>query len=100
MAQKEISACEQATLLAQDVIQELCNDGMDVDTVPQLLLSLLKLNGYHHAPIYVCTMGPINRSPPMWCVQVHLYEKQLSYGCREIHHIYYTTPWTTLNAGI
>jgi hypothetical protein len=31
---------------------------------------------------------------------VHLYEKQLSYGVHEIHHIYYATSRTTFNAGI
>jgi hypothetical protein len=73
---------------------------MDVGAVPQLLLSILKSNGYHHAPLHVCTWGSFHGSPPIWCVQVHLYEKQLRYGCHEIHHIYYATPRTTLNAGI
>jgi hypothetical protein len=31
---------------------------------------------------------------------VHLYEKHLSYGVREIRHIYYATPRTALNVGI
>jgi hypothetical protein len=92
MAQMEISACEQATLLAQYVIQELCSDRMDAGAYPQILLSLLKSNDYHHAPLYVCKWGPINGSPPVWCVQVHHYEKQLSYDFYEICHIYYATP--------
>jgi hypothetical protein len=34
MAQRDISVCEHVTLPAQDVIQELCNDRMDVGVVP------------------------------------------------------------------
>jgi hypothetical protein len=100
MDQKEISASEHATLPVRHVIWELCSNGMDAGAVPQLVTRLLKSNGYNHAPLYICTWGPINGSDPIWCVQVHLYEKQLSYGVHEIHHIYHTTPRATLNAGI
>jgi hypothetical protein len=47
------SAGEHATLPAQHVIQELCNNGMDAGDVPQLLSCLLKSNGYHHTPLYI-----------------------------------------------
>jgi hypothetical protein len=53
-------------------------DGLSVGYLAKTLASLLKLNDYNHAPLYVSTWGPIYGSAPVWCVQVMLYEKKLS----------------------
>jgi hypothetical protein len=39
-------------------------------------------------------------SAPVWCVQVMLYEKQLSYGVHVVGHTYYATPQATLDVGV
>jgi hypothetical protein len=38
--------------------------------------------------------------PSMVCVQVMLYEKELSYGVCVIQHMYHATPQDTLDAGV
>jgi hypothetical protein len=54
-------------------------DGLSAGHLPNSLVSLLKVNGYNHVPLYVGTWGPFGGSAPVWCVQVILYEKELSY---------------------
>jgi hypothetical protein len=56
------------------------------------LASLLKVNGYNHAPCYVGTWGPFRGSAPVWCVQVMLYGKDLFYGVRVVRHTFYAAP--------
>jgi hypothetical protein len=68
--------------------------------LPNTLASLLKVNGYIHTPLYVGTGGLFCVSAPVWCVQVMLYEKELSNGVRVVRHMYYAAPWDTLNAGV
>jgi hypothetical protein len=45
-------------------------------------------------------MGPFRGSAPVWCVQVMLYEKELSYGVCVVRHTFYAAPQTTLDAGV
>jgi hypothetical protein len=75
-------------------------DGLSAGHLPNSLASLLKANGYNHVPLYVGTKGPFGRSAPVWCVQVMLYGKELSYDVCVILHTFYTTPQTTLDAGV
>jgi hypothetical protein len=44
----------------------------------------LKVNSYNHIPLYVGTWGPFGGSALVWCVQVMLYEKELSYDIRVV----------------
>jgi hypothetical protein len=75
-------------------------DGLSARHLPNALASLLKANGYNHAPLYVSTWGPFHGSAPVWCVQVMLYEKELSYGVRVIQHMCHTALRATLDAGV
>jgi hypothetical protein len=71
-----------------------------LEYLPNSLASLLKANGYNHAPLYVGTWRPFGGSAPEWCVQVMLYEKELRYGVRVIQHMYHAAPQATLDAGV
>jgi hypothetical protein len=42
-------------LLAQDVVIELCNDGLSAGNLPRMVAELLKSGGYNHAPFYLGT---------------------------------------------
>jgi hypothetical protein len=68
----------------QHVLPRKCGDGLSTGYLPNSPASLLKANGYNHAPLYVDTRGPFGESAPVWCVQVMLYEKELSYGVHVI----------------
>jgi hypothetical protein len=61
---------------------------------------VLNVNGYNHLPCYVDTWGPFGSSTHVLCVQVMLYEKELSYDIRVVWHMFYTAPQTTLDAGV
>jgi hypothetical protein len=93
------SICQQEGLPVQHVLLKW-GDGMSAGHLPNALASLLKANGYNHAPLYVGTWGPFHRSAPVWCMQVMLYEKELRYGVRVIRHTYHAAPHATLNAGV
>jgi hypothetical protein len=58
------------------------------------------VNSENHTPLYVGTWGPFRGSALVWCVQVILYEKELSYGVYVIRHMYHAAPEATLNAGV
>jgi hypothetical protein len=75
-------------------------DGLSVGHLPNSLASLLKANGYIYVPLYVSTWGLFSGSAPVWCVQVMMYEKELSYGVHVIRHTYHTTPQGTLDARV
>jgi hypothetical protein len=63
-------------------------------------VSLLKANGYNHVPLDVGTWGPFGGSAHVWCEQVMLYEKELSYDICVVRHTFYVAPQTTLDAGV
>jgi hypothetical protein len=84
----------------QHVLLRKWGDGLSVGHLPNSLASLLKANGYNHVPLYVDTWGPFDGSAPVWCVQVMLYEKELSYVIRVVRHTFYTAPYTTLDDGV
>jgi hypothetical protein len=84
----------------QHVLMRKWCDGLSAGHLPNTLASLLKANGYNHAPLYIRTWGPFGGSALIWCLQVMLYEKQLSYGVRVVRHAYYATAQSTLNAGV
>jgi hypothetical protein len=63
-------------------------------------VSLLKANGYNHVPLYVGTWGPFGGSSLVWCVQVMLYKKELSYDVCVVRHTFHAAPQTTLDAGV
>jgi hypothetical protein len=94
------SICRQEDLPVQHVLLRKWGDGLCVGHLPNALARLLKANGYNHAPLYVITWGPFHKSAPVWCVQVMLYEKQLSYRVRVIQHTYHTAQQVTLDAGV
>jgi hypothetical protein len=81
-----------AHLPAQDVVIELCSDGLSAGNLSKTLAELLKSVGYNHAPFYLSTRGPVLGGLPVWYVQVALYEKHLSFGVLVIHHTYYAAP--------
>jgi hypothetical protein len=58
------------------------------------------VNGYNHVPLYVGNEATFNGSAPVWCVQVMLYEKELSYDVRVVQHTFYAAPQTTLDARV
>ena len=68
----------------QHVLLRKWGDGLSAGHLPNSLASLLKANGYNHVPLYVDTWGPFDGSAPVWCVQVILYEKELSYDVRVV----------------
>jgi hypothetical protein len=55
-------------LTAQDVVIELCSDGLSAGNLPNTLAELLKLVGYNHAPFYLGTWGLTLRGEPVWYV--------------------------------
>jgi hypothetical protein len=84
----------------QDVVIELCSDGLSAGNLPNKLAELLKSVGYNHAPFYLGTWGPVLRGEPVWYVQVALYEKHLSFGVLVIHHTYYAALSSSFNDAI
>jgi hypothetical protein len=84
-------------LPAQDVVIDLCSDGLSAGNLPSTLVELLKSVGYNHAPFYLGTWGPVLRDEPVWYVQVPLYEKHLSFGVLVICHTYHAAPNTSFN---
>jgi hypothetical protein len=86
MAYWNPSICRQEDLPVQHVLLRKWGDGLSSGHLPNSLASLLKANGYNHAPLYVGTWGPFGRHAPLWCVQVMLYKKQLSYGVCVVQH--------------
>jgi hypothetical protein len=55
MAYCNPSICQQEDLLVQHVLLRKWGDGLSVGHLPKTLASLLKANGYNHAPLYVGT---------------------------------------------
>jgi hypothetical protein len=94
MANWNLSICQQEDLLVQHVLLRKWGDGLSAEHLPNSLASLLKANGYNHAPF---TSTAFHGSGPIWCVQVMLYEKQLSYGVRVVRCTYYAAPQATLD---
>jgi hypothetical protein len=86
-----------AHLPTQDMVIELCSDGLSVGDLPKTLAELLKSVGYNHAPFYHGTWGPTLGVEPVWYVQVALYEKHLSFGVLVIRHTYYAAPSASFN---
>jgi hypothetical protein len=84
----------------QHVLLRKWGDELSAGHLPNSLASLLKVNCYNHVPLYVGTWGLFAKSAPVWCVQVMLYEKEMSYDVRVVRHTLYTAPQTTLNAGV
>jgi hypothetical protein len=89
-----------AHLPAQDVVIELCSDGLSASNLPKMLTELLKSVGYSHAPFYLGTWGPVLGGELVWYVQVALYKKHLSFGVLMIRHTYYAALSASLNDGI
>jgi hypothetical protein len=71
--------CQRQDLPVQHVLLRKLGDGLSHGHLPNSLASLLKVNGYNHLPLYVGTWGPFGGSAPLWCVQVMLYKKEMSY---------------------
>jgi hypothetical protein len=84
----------------QHVLLRKWGDGLCAGHLPNSPASLLKANDYNHVPLYDGTWGPFNRSAPIWCVQVMLYEKKLSYDVLVVQHMFYVAPQTTLDVGV
>jgi hypothetical protein len=55
-----------AHLPAQDVVIELCSDGLSAGNLPNTLVELLMSVGYNHAPFYLGTWGLVLRAEPIW----------------------------------
>jgi hypothetical protein len=89
-----------AHLPTQDVVIELCSDGLSAGNLPNMLAELLKSVGHNHVPFYLGTWGPILEGELVWYVQVDLYEKQLNFGVLVIRHTYYTASSVSFNDGI
>jgi hypothetical protein len=100
MAYWSPSIYQQEDLQVQHVVLMKLGDGLSAGHLPNALASLLKVNGYNHAPLYVGTWGPFGGSAPFCCVQVMLYEKELSHGVCVVRHTYYAAPEATLDAGV
>jgi hypothetical protein len=100
MASWNPSICQREDLPVQHVLMRKWGDGLSAGQLPNSLSSLLKVKGYNHVPFYVGTWGPLSGSAPIWCVQVMLYEKEISYGIRVVRHTFYSAPQTTLDAGV
>jgi hypothetical protein len=84
----------------QHVLLRKWGDGLSAAHLPNNLVSLLKSNGYNHEPLYVSTWEPFGGSASVWCVQVMLYKKELSYDICVVRHMFYAAPQTTLDAGV
>jgi hypothetical protein len=76
----------------QHVLLRIWGDGLSAGHLPSSMVSLLEVNGYNHIPLYVGTWGPFDGSAPIWCVQVMLYEKELSYGVHVVPHTFNAAP--------
>jgi hypothetical protein len=100
MAYWNCSIYQREDLPVQHVLLRKWGDGLSVGHLPNSLASLLKANGYNHVPLYVGTWGSFGGSAPIWCVQVMLYKKELSYGVHVARHTFYAAPQTTLDAGV
>jgi hypothetical protein len=100
MTDRKPSVYQQEDLLVQHVIMRKWGDGLSAEHLPETLASLLKMNDYNHAPLYVGTWGPFYGSAPVWCVQVMLYEKQLSYDVHVVQHLYHAALQATLDASV
>jgi hypothetical protein len=100
MAYWNPSIRQREDLPVQHVLLRKCGDGLSDRHLPNSLVSLLKVNGYNHMALYISTWGPFGGSAPVWCVQVMLYEKELSYGVRVIRHTFYAAPQTSLDVGV
>jgi hypothetical protein len=92
--------CEREDLPVQHVLLRKWGDGSGVVHLPNSLASLLKVNGYNHAPLYVGTWGRFCGTAPVWCVQVMLYEKELSYDIYVVRHTFYVAPQITFDARV
>jgi hypothetical protein len=57
-----------AHLPTQDVVIELCSDGLSAGNLPKMLAELLKSVGYNHARFYLDTCGPVFGGEPVWYV--------------------------------
>jgi hypothetical protein len=84
----------------QHVLLMEWSDGLSAGQLPNNLASLLKVNNYNHMPLYIGTWGPFGGGAPIWCVQVMLYKKELSYIVRVVRHMFYAAPQTTLDTGV
>jgi hypothetical protein len=84
----------------QHVFLRKWGDGLSAGDLPNSLASLLKVNGYNHVPPYVGTWRPFNRRTLVWCMQVMLYQKELSYNVQVVRHMFYAAPQTTLDARV
>jgi hypothetical protein len=100
MAYQKPLVCRQGDLLVQHVLLRKWGDGLSAGHLAKALSCLLKTNDYNHTPLYVDTWVLIHGSVPVWCVQVMLFEKQLSYGVHVLRHPYRTTLQPTLDAGV
>jgi hypothetical protein len=69
-------------------------------TPPQCFGKLTQGERLQPRTLYVGTWGLFHESAPVWCVQVMLYEKELSYGVRVIWPTYHPAPHATLNARV
>jgi hypothetical protein len=97
MAYWNLSICRWEDLPVQYVLLRKWGDGLSAGHLSNSLASLLKANSYNHVPLYVDRWGPFDA---VWCVQVMLYEKELSYDVHVIWHTFYAAPQTTLDAGV
>jgi hypothetical protein len=68
----------------QHVLLRKWRDGLSAGDIPNSMASLQKANGYNHVPLYVSTWGQFGGSAPVWCVEVMMYERELSYGVRVV----------------
>jgi hypothetical protein len=75
---------QQEDIPVQHVLLRKWGDGLSAGQLPNNLASSLKENGYNHVPLYAGTWGPFHKSSLVWCVQVMLYGKQLSYGAHMV----------------
>jgi hypothetical protein len=94
------SISQREDLPVQHVLLRKWGDGLSVGHLPNSLASLLKLNDYNHVPLYVSTWGPFSGTSFVWCVQVMMYEKEMSYGVHVVRHTFYAAPRTTLDARV
>jgi hypothetical protein len=60
--------CRQEDLLVLHVLLRKWGDELSAGHLPNALASLLKVNGYNHAPLYVGTWGLFHGNAPVWCV--------------------------------
>jgi hypothetical protein len=100
MAYWSPSICQLVDLPVQHVLLRKWGDGLSAGHLPNSLASLLKDYDYNQVPLYVGTWGPFSESAPVWCVQVILYEKELSYDIHVVRHTFDAAPQTTLDVGV